>query len=129
AVLPSEDGMQLRGEAHEARQGRDLVERLHLRRERRTARRAAGLLDGGDDAVDRRGAGDEPAGAGVDLLRQLVDRGTRIAAERVRVRHEEVVRDLRALRKPVRAVARPRVEDGRVVAERTETGYERRQRA
>ena len=118
AVLPPEHRVQLRREAHEPGQRRHLLELLHLRGERRAVRRAAGALDRGDDAVDRGRPGDEAAGARLDLLRELVHRRVRVVPERGRERDEPVVRDLRVLRQPVRAVTGPRVEDRRVVSER-----------
>ncbi len=124
AVLPAEHAVQRRREAHEPRERRHLLELLHLRGERRAVRRVARARIGGDEAVDRRCARDEAARSGLDGLRQLVDGGVRIVAERRGVGHGVVVRDA-VLRHPVGAVAGPRVEDRRLVAERAQPRHER----
>src|SRR5581483_3004693 len=72
AVLPPEDAVQRRREAHLPRKGRHALELLHDLRERHAVRRAVCPPDRGHDAVDRRGAGDEPPGARVHLLRERV---------------------------------------------------------
>ena len=118
AVRATEDRVQLLREAHLARDRRHVVELLHHSRELRADERAVCPLDRRDDAVDRSRAGDEPAGRGlwIHRLRELVHGLARVVAERVRVRHEPVVRDLRVeAADPVRSVTGPRVEHRRLV--------------
>ena len=111
-------------EADEARERRHLLELHHLGGQRRAVRRVARAGVGGDEAVDRGRAGDEAAGAGLDGLGELVDGRVRVIAERRGVGHGVVVRDA-GLRHPVGAVAGPRVEDRRLVAERAHARDER----
>ena len=80
-------------------------------------RRPARALDRGDDAVDCRRAGHEPACARLERLRERVHGRHRVVTEDRRVGDEVVVRDLLLLRDPVRAVPGPRVEHGRLVPE------------
>src|SRR6266545_3636057 len=115
AVPAAEHGVQLRREADVARDRRHVLELLHHPRQIDPLRRSVRALDRRDDSVDRGRPRDEAAGAGLDLLRQRVDRLARVVPEGGREGHEPVVRHLRIGRQPIGSVACPRVEDRRVV--------------
>src|SRR4051794_5040635 len=120
AVLAAEHAVLVGREADEARERRHLLELHHLIGESLAVRRVARAGVGGDETVDRGGAGHEAAGTGLDGLGELVDGRVRVIAEGRGVGNGVIVRHA-VLGEPVGAVSGPRVEDGRVVAERAQT--------